>query len=296
MSSSIGGKKREVVSDFSKKVGLGVVKVIAVNPTVEEYVSVLGFPEKEDASEISYTGTSRDGNNYVRLDFWTQTKKPNSKGEHDKFKVTFFLEDKVRLNKEETKTQFINNIGVCSWGESPADLPDWFTKREFREAKSGEEEFYGFLRTWLAQIDYRDATSELEIDWKRLIKGDVRDLRSQVKGEWAVPFILLATVITKEVDGEIKEYQSVYNKAFLPEYSLKHFRVLNYQDEKIIEEIEGKKFKDRKTHEKFVLNVVGDYGCKDFYKLKELADYDSSENVVTSESTKTSGGVASADY
>jgi hypothetical protein len=205
-------------------------------------------------------------------------------------KVVFFVEDRVRVNKDETKTQFINNIGICSWAESSEDLPDWFTDRTYREAKSGEEELYGFLITWLGKIDYFDKSqpAELQLNWKQLMKGDLKELSDEINGSYVTPFISLATVITKEVEGEIKEYQSIYNKAFAPEFAMKQFRITDYNDEMVQATIETKKFKERKIHEKFVANIVGEYGCKDYYLLSELTDYDASLNVVAGDDTKVS--------
>lgn len=281
--SKIGGKVREQV-EFGKKVGLFVGEVIAINPSAKEFVSILGYEAKEDATDQVYIGESKDQNRYVRLDFWIRETRKDKPFQN---KVVFFVEDRVRRNKDESKTQYINNIGVCSWAETEDDLPSWFSERPFREAKSGEEELYNFLRNWLGKIDYfsKDEPAELELNWKQLMKGDISELTDQIGGEFTTPFISLATVITKEVEGEVKEYQGIYNKAFAPEFSMKQFRLLDYNNESLQEAIEAKKFKDRKTHEKFVLNVVGEYGCKDFYLLSELTDYDPSLNVVASDST-----------
>lgn len=285
--SKIGGKKREQ-SDFGKKVGLFVGEVIAVNPSAAEYVSILGFPEKEDAKEIVYTGESKDGNPYIRLDFWLEDAKNNFKN-----KVVFFLEDRIRTNKDGTKTQYINDIGICSWATDEESLPSWFAERDYRIAKSGEEELYNFVRSFLGGIDFfdKDEPAELVLDFKKLMKGNVNDLREEIGGEWSVPFVSLASVITKEVEGddgpEIREYQGIYNKAFCPEFCMKHFRVIDYNDEATQAVIEGKKFKDRKLHERFVANVTGDYGCKDFYLLYPITDYDASMNVVSSDETMT---------
>lgn len=282
--SKIGGKVREQ-GEYGKKVGLFVGEVIAINPTAKQFVSLLGYEPKEDAKDQVYTGESKDLNKYVRLDFWIKQMTADSPFMQ---KAVFFLEDRVRVNKGETKKQYINNIGICSWAESEDDLPTWFTERPFREAKSGEEELYGFLRTWLGKIDFFDKAepAQLELNWKQLIKGDVSELVAQIGSEYAVPFISLATVITKEVEDEVKEYQGIYNKAFAPEFSMKQFRLLNYNDDMVQANVEAKKFKERKIHEKFVANIVGEYGCKDFYLLSELADYDASLNVVAGDDTK----------
>jgi len=38
-----------------------------------------------------------------------------------------------------------------------------------------------------------------------------------------------------------------------------------------------------KTHEKFIVNVIGEYGCKDYYILKDLQDYNTDDNLVASD-------------
>ena len=274
---NIGGKKREQL-DYSKKIGLFAAKVVAINPDIEEYKEVLGMELKEDSKATEYLGESKEGNKTLRVDVWLEETKSK-----DKFKVTFFLEDKEKENKDGTKKQYINNIGVCSWASDENDLPRWFTEREYHEANVGEEELYSFLRTWLGSLDYRDAETVLSIEWKKLMKGNVKDLKSQVDGEWCTNIIALATVKTVEKDGEIKEYQNIYNKGFLPEYTLKNFRAVDYSNPQILASLKSKKTKDLKPHERFVLSVTGEYGCKDFYSLKDLKDYNADDNLVASD-------------
>ena len=279
--SSIGGKKRENTGsgDFSKKVGLFEANVIAINPTAEEFKDILGMELKEDSKATEYLGETRDGNNYLRIDVWLQ--KVNSE---DKFKTSFFLEDKERENKDGSKKQYINSIGMCSWAADENDLAEWFTKdRDYRVAYVGEEDFYNFMRTWLSELDYRDAETVLQLEWKKLMRGNVKDIKDQIDGEWSKSVVALATVIVKDKDGEAKEYQGIYNKAFLPGYALKQFRLVDYGSSKVQADLKNKKPRDLKGHEKFVLNVVGEYGCKDYYILRDIQDYNPDDNLVASD-------------
>ncbi len=279
--SSIGGKKRENTGggDFSKKVGLFEANVIAINPTLEEFKDVLGMDLKEDSKAAEYLGETKDGNNYLRVDVWLQRVNHD-----DKFKVSFFLEDKERENKDGTKHQYINSVGQCSWAADENDLAEWFTKgRDFRIAYTGEEDLYNFMRIWLADLDYRDADTVLQLEWKKLMRGNVKDLRDQIDGEWAKSVVALATVIVKERDGESKEYQGIYNKAFVGGYALKQFRLVDYGNKKTQETLKNKKPRDLKGHEKFVMNVIGEYGCKDYYTFKEIQDYNPDDNLVASD-------------
>lgn len=278
--SGIGGNKRQSTgeSNFSKKVGLFEAKVIAINPTIEEFKDKLGIELKEDSKAIEYLGMSQDGNKTVRIDVWLEEVKNK-----DKFKVAFFLENKERENKDGTKKQYINTVGSCSWADDENNLPKWFTERECRVAYVGEEDLYNFMRTWLGDLDYRDAETTLQLDWSKLMKGNVKDLRDQIGGEWCTNIVALATVKTVEKDGELKEYQGVYNKAFLPAYTLKQFRLIDFSSSTTLKQLREKKSKDLKPHERFVLGITGEYGCKEFYTFKDIADYNADDNLVASD-------------
>jgi hypothetical protein len=278
--SNIGGKKREQsqVSDFKKSVGLFEATVVAINPDIEEYKEKLGMELKEDSKAVEYLGTSQDGNKTLRVDVWLEDVKNNNK-----FKATFFLENKEKENKDKTKKQYINNIGSCSWADDANNLPTWFAARDYRVAFVGEEELYNFMRTWLGELDYRDAETTLQLDWAKMMKGNVKDLKAQVNGEWCTNIVALATIKTVQKEDEIKEYQGVFNKGFLPSYSLKLFRLVNYSDQSVLKNLRAKKSKDLKPHERFVINVTGEYGCKDFYTFKDLKEYNTDDNLVASD-------------
>jgi len=280
--SNIGGEKRQAPQfddkEFAKKVGLFEAKVIAVNPTTEEYADVLGRQLKEDSKATEYLGTSKDGNARLRLDFWLEEVKSK-----EKFKLTFFIENKEKENRDGTKKQYINNIGRCTWADSPNNLPTWFQERENRVAFVGEEDLYNFLRSWLSNIDFSSKKSTLQVEFNKLIKGNVKELKEQINGEWATNIVALATINTKETDDGVKEFQNIYNKAFLPPYSIKAFRLLDYNAAGTISGLRQKSAKDLKPHERFVLNVVGEYGCKDFFTFKELKEYSSEDNLVASD-------------
>jgi len=283
---AIQGDKRErqALPEVSKKVGLFEARVIAINPTAEEFKEVLNIDLPEDSKATEYLGSSRDGNTFLRIDIWLEEVKKK-----DKFKVTFFLENKERENKDGSKKQYIDNIGRCAWADDPNNLAEWFTKRDYRVAFVGEEELYNFMRTWL-ELDYSKSDADLSLEWKKLMKGNVKELKDQVDGAYCTNVAALATITVKQKDGENKEYQSIYNKAFLPAYYLKNFRLINYNDPTVQSGLRTKKSKDLKPHERFVINVTGEYGCKDYYTLRDLQEYNPDDNLVASDKTLSDDG------
>lgn len=280
---AITGEKRERI-ESSKIVGLFEADVICINPSIEDYKEILGMELKEDSKATEYLG-ERDGNTTLRIDVWLKEIKTEMK-----LKVSFFLEDKERENKDETKKQYINDLGSCSWAEDPNQLKEWFVKRTYRVAKKGEEELYNFLRTWFGKMSFsEESKTELALDWKRLMRGNVKELTDMIGTDLTTPVVCLATVAVKEKDGEINEYQSVYNKAFLPPYFLKFFRTTDYSNEGVLKGLQEKKT-GLKAHERFVLTVTGEYGCKDFYILKDFKEYVPEENPVATSEVKQERG------
>ena len=286
--SGIGGSKRERkenTGEFPKKVGLFEATVVAINPTIEQYKDILGIELKEDSKATEYLGESRDGNATIRISVWLKDVKS---GQH--FNINYYLEDKERENKDGTKKQYINQLGLCAWAADEDGLAQWFkgtpdNPKDFRVAYVGEEEFYEFLRNWLCELDYSKNDAILSVDFKKLMRGNVKELTSQIDGHYSGNFVAMATVTTREKDGETKEYQSVYNKAFLPAYSLKQFRLKDndYNDPSRVSALLSKKSRDLRPHERFVVKIAGEYGCKDYYTFKDLHDYDPEMNIAASD-------------
>jgi hypothetical protein len=285
--SSIGGKKKEQQQFDApvRKVGLFEGKVVAINPSAEEYKDILGIELKEESKATEYLKKSKAGNNSLLVDIWLEDVKTS-----ERFKLGFYLEDKEKENTEKTKKQYINTIGTCTWADDPNNIADWFKGRDYRVAYVGEEELYSFLRTWLGNLDYRDAETTLQLDWKKLMKGNVKDLKDQVDGEYCTNVVALATIRTVIKEDETKEYQSVYNRAFLPAYAIKQFRLIDFSKPEVISGLKSKKPKELKPYERFVLNVTGEYGCRDFYVLKDLKEYNPDDNLVASDKPMSDDG------
>lgn len=276
--SGISGKQRPDFVPSERYVGVFEGEVIAINPNVEEYKELLGIELAEESKAAEYIGETKNGNRYVRIDVWMKETVRDQN-----FKASFFLEDKERTNKDETKFQYINNVGITTWADSESSLMKWFKEREYRIAKAGEEELYNFLRNWLSKLDYRDPDTELVLNWSKLMKGDVREIKSQIGGEYCKKVMGAAIVNVSEKDDKINYYQGVYNRAFLPEGSLKFFKLNDYSDEETLDKIRTKSMKDLKFHERFIASVADlEYGCKDVYLLKELQIFDEAVHIVSS--------------
>ena len=274
---AISGSKREIPQggDFPKKVGIFEAKVIAINPNEREYKDILGIELKEDSNATNYYD---DIKKKLRVNVWLQDVNSDFKTN-----ATFWLEHGEKENKDATKKQYINSIGVCSWASSPDLLPAWFLKRDYRVAHIGEEEFLGFVRMWLGGLDFSDMDTEIFLDWKKVMSGDLKDLKEQIDGEFTQTVGALATVKTVDKEDGPKSYQNIFIKSFFPGYSIKSMRVVDYNNPDVVRGLTFRKSAELKMHERFVVNVAGEYGCKDYYTFKELHDYDPEANLVESD-------------
>ena len=284
---AIGGSKREIPQggDFPKKVGIFEAKVLAINPTAREFKDILGIELKDDSNATNYYD---DVKKKLKVNVWLQDVNSDFRTT-----ATFWLEHGEKVNKDETKKQYINSIGVCSWASSEDLLPAWFLKRDYRVAHISEEEFLGFVRIWLGGLDFSDLSTEIMLDWKKVMSGDLTDLKDQIDGEFTQTVGALATVKTVDKEDGPKSYQNIFIKSFFPGYSIKSMRLVDYNNPDVVRGLKFRKTAELKMHERFVVNTVGEYGCKDYYTFEELHDYDPDSNLVESDKVIATD---SADY
>lgn len=64
---------------------------------------------------------------------------------------------------------------------------------------------------------------------------------------------------------------------------MKQFRLLDYSNPTTIDAIKKKKNKELKPYERFVKDLFGEYGCKEFFILKDLKEYNADDNLVASD-------------
>lgn len=276
--SGVSIKKRDQV-EFKKYVGFFEGNVVAVNPDMDELES-LGITFKDDPEYLKEVeDKDKEGNvisiiKQLAVKFFIKDVKTGNI-----FNTIFYLKDKFRYNLDGTKRQFINSQGANSWAVDKDKLPEFITKdgQETRVARDGEADLYDFIRTWLSGGNIE----ELSFDWKKLMSGNVKEISSLIKTEYAKPILCPLTV---KITDEGKEYQQIYNKGITGGYLIKQLR-LKKIDENYIDQANADKAAKRKINglQRAVIAITdGEYGCKDTYYLGEMKEYDASENFVAS--------------
>ena len=140
--------------EIKRYIGVAPVKVLAVNPdkaTLEKYFNTTL------ENEPVYTG-EKDGVKFARVDFLVQTDVEKC-GVDMITRLSFFLRDEKRYNRDKTKIQVIDEYGRTAW----ASAEEFKEKRipiysngsaanitnNYRAIYNGEENLTNFVRTYL---------------------------------------------------------------------------------------------------------------------------------------------------
>ncbi len=246
-----------------KFIGVFKGKVMAVNPSKEELGKLLGV---ELENEYSYIGETPEGQRKLTLSIWSQDTDGGRM-----FNTRFYMIEKERESQKNPGSfQYINDVGACNWQSDENNLPQWFTSdRTYRKAYVGEEEVHEFMRAWLNKLDFRNPTTHVLLDSKKMFSGDVSELRDAISSFKDEGLCQLACVREVIKDGEVKHYQAVYNKKFLPGAFIDSFK-------------EGKTIKS-KLYDNFVSQIQDpQFGLKDKYSLEYIHAWEPGEETVVS--------------
>lgn len=179
--------------------GLTNLKVVAINPTKDEMIA-MGINAQQDPK---YLSQNDKGAAKMRIDFYVASPTLTlSKS----LKVSFWIEDAPRTNKDGTKEQWINKFGMTAWGKTVDTKPDekWYSLEGCRKALVGEEDLTTFIKAW-ANVDPKDQAS-LD-DMSKIAKGDLTEILALHK---AIPTNQVKVLLGVK-DGK---YQDVYSKCF----------------------------------------------------------------------------------
>jgi hypothetical protein len=225
------GKISEEAKEVKRYYGVAPVFILGVNPSKEELEGIYKTNLDKDPE---YTGTNKEsGVKNIRLDFIV--KADSEKCDSDMTtKVSMFLEDSKRYNRDKTKIQVIDKYGRTAWVTSeeyknkeipmykngPANLDS-----DYRACYVGEENLTQFIAFYLnipSVMTYKDSKwvmsdtpEESEVRLDRIedyFKGDVSELREAINLQPKNKIKIMFGIKTTD-DG--KQYQDAYTKRFL---------------------------------------------------------------------------------
>lgn len=181
--------------------GLHNVKVIAINPTLEE-MKAMGINAQKDPQ---YLTTTDKGVNKMRIDFYLASATQGvNLGKTTK--ISFWIEDSVRTNQNNNKEEWINKYGNTTWG-SAIDVPptyDWYSTDGMRKCYIGEGDLTSFIKSW-ANVDPKDQATFDNIS--NIANGDL----TEIKALYEIIKMNQVKVLLGVKDGK---YQVIYTKYF----------------------------------------------------------------------------------
>ena len=215
--------------------------------------------------------------------------------------------DEVRRYKSEVeksgKQQYVNQLGMSTWVDDKANLPQWFThlcdkdknpvaELNWRAAVQGEADLYEFMRSWLGKVNWFSATTTALLDMKKIFRGNMDDLRNLITAEadenLTDTVVFMATVYVKDGDDGKKMYQNIAN-VYMRGYLMKNVRLAAANNS----------WTSDKNTKRFMEQCTGDYGIKDIYALDVIKPFVEGEHLVATDETmrhSDGGSVDDTDY
>ena len=300
-------KNENTGSQRQMYVGIGQVRVLGFNPSREELDKILGIERDEDAEakpefeyykeNVELKQRDKEGNeldsifcNQLNVTAWVKEEKTQQI-----FPINFTLYDTEDVSST-GKYKFVNQHGKSIYCDSAENLSDYFTNTPgkikqpltYRKALKGEAALLEFLAAW-TNINVFDTESSLfPEDTKRFWTGDMRELNSLVIDFGASTVMVNFSVKVKEtVDDngnvETKEYNRISNKAFCNGSYMKYFRAYAKNNFEHLHSKAKMGSVNMYALNKFVEDIYGEYGVKDFTVKAELTEYQQGMNPVNSE-------------
>ena len=214
---AVTGNKSDVIVTKSYKTiyGIAPMKVVAINPTMDQLISIGINAQKEP----EYVGDK------TRLEIWLETQLTEKKveGSVDKSleelgiekqlvnKLTIFTSNTKKGKSDGSTVVWINNFGrICSTASNEQPAASWWKADGQHVAREGEIELIKFLRAWVNA----GPTDEVFIDdWDALVAGNVKELRiilSDFKNN------IFRSMIEVRVTKEGKAYAGIYGNHHEP--------------------------------------------------------------------------------
>jgi hypothetical protein len=211
----------ETVKQSKLFTGLANLKVLAVNPNMEELKKLGIEPKKEPEYTNIVLGEGSLPVNKIIFYLGGDIMVYNKEGIKVKetFRPTrleFVVSDREQVSKT-NKNQYINKFGLASWN-SPEEVAanpkmEWFNKPPFRKACVGEEILLRFVKNWLNLKPNEDEVAFKDV--KKLFGGDITELKQLVKDAAKNEVTVYLDVKAVEDDkGKTNYYQEIYNKEF----------------------------------------------------------------------------------
>lgn len=227
------GRETTDSQEIKRYIGVAPVFVLAVNPTKDELEKIYNNTSDNAPEYLSKTEVNGKEVEQVRIDFIVQTNTERSNGIDLKTKLSFFLTNMPKYNRDGSKVQVINKYGETTWLSIedaknkviPSNL-SWFEAADIRPAYIGEAELTIFIKKYLniPNKSYRKSNGELvELENKADAEARLDCISNYFKGDFSELKTIASLLPNNEIkcmfgvrttdDG--KMYQAVYSHEFV---------------------------------------------------------------------------------
>lgn len=223
------GKSFDEITEYKHYIGVAPSKVIAINPDRKKLQQMYN---RNIETEPEYIHTEQ-GIQMCRMDIYMNTD-TNLCDIDLMYKITLFLRNEAKMNKDLTKVQVINEYGDTTWlnvedyksGNYP-ESQSWFDFSNIRTACPGEEELTQFIKTYLdiPNKTYRDRNTgtfvpiknvndaKARIDnFDKLFKGDKSIIQNEIDKR---PGNRIKCIIGIKTDAKNRLWHDVFTKKFI---------------------------------------------------------------------------------
>ena len=226
---------------FKRYVGVASIKVVAVNPTMEEWNKITGGNLQK---EPEYITTNAEGVKQAKITLLVQTDPKRSIGDIDAIiPITFWFRKLPIQGSQTGKYQIIDKYGRTAWATKEdieaKKIPQYTNgpaniDADYRRAVQGEEAFTNFLKAHLnipalsymrnGEVVNHPNPSECEVRLDGIMKifdGDFSEIKT-ILGYQPDNYSKVLFGVKTTDDG--KEYQDVFMECFLTNGNPNHTR------------------------------------------------------------------------
>ena len=230
------GKQSTEGTSVKRYIGVAPVKILAINPSKQELEKLYNTELEKDPEYVSITEVGEDKHKVetVRIDFIVNTVPEKCDNIDFMSKVSFFIRNEYRYNRDKTKVQVIDKYGRTAWvtieqakkreipmySNGPANLD-----ADYRPVFVGEEDLTNFLKEylnipnvmkyvnnkWVMNTNTSDSEARLE-SIKNYFKGDFTELRNAVALQ---PDNKIKVLFGVKTTDDNRQFQAVFTQMFL---------------------------------------------------------------------------------
>lgn len=231
-----GKQSTESNGNFAKYVGVASVKILAVNPTMNEWNKVTGGNMQK---EPEYISTTNEGIKQARITLLVQPKDTEVV-----IPVTFWFRKAPIQGTQSGKFQIIDKYGRTAWATKEdieaKQIPQYSNGPanidiDYRRIVSGEAQFTDFLKAYLniPALSYRDKNGNVIINPNpsdcearldnimKIFDGDFSEIK-KILSYQKENYVKMLFGVKVTDDG--KEYQDVFMDLFLTNGNNNHVR------------------------------------------------------------------------